>query len=284
MNWINGNGFIPGEGPSGAGEAWLTPDVAQGTFPAGSPGNTAYRAPLPDAIRPAWFGGTDAFGPYGSSGAGTSGGAFEGEGGAIAALFASFTSALNALIGRFGGAMQNGSTQSGSTRFANVTLGSAGDPHLSVSGTALAPGGATASVDSHFDSMTGHADLFSTNDFGDGFTVGTTVTAPSATGVTQNASATASMNGGLDSVTMTNAGAVSVTSGGMATALAPGQTIQLSGGESVSEAANGTVSIAERRFGESLTTTFTQNGGGGVDVSAQGTGVRLRGDLIAGQA
>jgi hypothetical protein len=130
--------------------------------------------------------------------------------------------------------------------------------------------------------MVGHSDLFSTRDFGDGFHVSTSVTQPSANGVTQNASATASMDGGRENVTMTNTGAVSVTDHGQAVALSAGQSITLSGGQKVAEAANGSVSITESAFNENLTTTFAQNGGGGVDVTAQGQNVTLSGALITG--
>jgi len=54
-----------------------------------------------------------------------------------------------------------------------------------------------------------------------------------------------------------------------------GQSLTLSGGQQVSEAANGSVSISESNFGENLTTTFTSNGSGGVDVTAQGQNVTL---------
>jgi hypothetical protein len=48
----------------------------------------------------------------------------------------------------------------------------------------------------------------------------------------------------------------------------------------VSEAADGSVSIAETALGENLTTTFAPNGSGGVDVSARGNDVTLNGALI----
>jgi hypothetical protein len=174
------------------------------------------------------------------------------------------------------------SASSGAATFANVSLGSTGDPHLSVSGTEQNADGSTANVNSKFDSMVGHQDLFSTRDFGDGFHVSTSVTQPGANGITQNASATASMDGGRESVSMTNNGTISVTDHGQAVALTPGQSLTLSGGQQVSEAANGSVSISESNFGENLTTTFTSNGSGGVDVTAQGQNVTLRGDLITG--
>ena len=127
-------------------------------------------------------------------------------------ILAQLANAVQAYIAKLGGARCSGSSPTtqpaGTAAFTNVSLSSAGDPHLAISGTEQNADGTTASVSSTFDSMTGHANLFSTNDFGDGFTVATTVTAPNASGVTLNASATATMNGGLDSVTMTGNGAV----------------------------------------------------------------------------
>ena len=150
-----------------------------------------------------------------------------------------------------------------------------------MNGTELNADGSTASVSSNFDSMTGHANLFSSRDFGDGFRVSTTVTQANANGVTQNASATASMDFGRESVTLTGDGTISVTDQGQSTALAPGQSTTLSGGQHVSEAADGSVTISEAAFGANLTTTFAANGGG-VDVTAQGQNITLAGDLITG--
>ena len=274
MSWINGNGFIPNEGPNGNTAPWLAPVAPDGTFPPGSPGNVGYGARSVDGFRPAWFGGGEpaaiATAPWAAGGG--------------AGLFAQFANAVQQLAGRFGITLPGGrmgASSGAGTAFQNVSLASTGDPHLSVTGTAWNSGGATANVDAHFDSMTGHADLFSTGDFG-GLNVSTTVTTPGANGVTQNASATATMDGGLDSVTLTNAGSLSVVSGGAAVGSAPGQSVTLAGGETVSESANGSVSISEQAFGKSLVSTFARNGSGGVDVNAQGHDVSLGGDLIAG--
>jgi hypothetical protein len=174
-----------------------------------------------------------------------------------------------------------GSASTPQTTFQNVSLSSTGDPHLAISGTAQTPFGSTTQINDRYDSMTGHRDLFSTNDFGDDFHVATTVTQPGANGVTYNQSATATMNHGRDSVTMGEGGTISVTSNGQAVALSAGQSVTLSGGEVVTENSNGSVSIAEQSVnGESLTTTFSNNGNG-VDVNATGSGgVALGGDLV----
>jgi hypothetical protein len=273
--------------------SWIAPNSGGtiGSFPSGSPANSPFAFGSSDGVRPAWFGGdANAFGSLSSTFPGSSGDAM--SGGGISAILSQLANAVQQYIGKLGGSMFGSPaattsatgtpTARGAATFQDVSLGSVGDPHLSVSGTAQHADGTTASVTSKFDSMSGHADLFSTRDFGDGFKVGTTVTAGNVNGVTQNASATATMDGGRDSVTMTNAGTVSVTSGGSAVALTAGQSITLAGGEQVSEATNGSVSITESAFGKNLTTTFAQNGGGGVDVTAQGHNVTLGGDLVTG--
>lgn len=287
MSQISGNGFFPADGVNGTSSPWLARDG--GSFAAGSPATARWTAGASsDGVRPAWFGGDAAggvaasvpgmFNPYGTTG--------------IVGILSQLAATVQQYIGKLGNALlgsqspgTSGTTTtaaSGAATFQNVALGSTGDPHLSVSGTIQNADGTTAQADSHFDSMTAHANLFSSRDFGDNFTVSTAVTQPSANGITQNASATASMSGGSDSVTMNANGSVSVTSGGMSIALAPNQTVQLAGGASVAEAADGAVSISETAFGANLTTTFTANGGGGVDVTANGSNVTLAGDLLTG--
>jgi hypothetical protein len=278
MSWINGNGFIPND-------TWALPGTStSGPYPPGSPGYLGYGTASSDAVRPAWFGGATlpggALNPMADS---TSGGL----GGILAQLASQVQQSIaklsNALMGTSAAPSTNTGTNvpSGSATFQNVALASAGDPHLSAVGTEVNADGSTAGVSSHFDSMTSHTDLFSTRDFGDGFRVSTSVTQPAANGVTQNASATATMDGGRETVSMNNSGAVSITDHGRSVALAAGQSVTLTGGQQVSESAGGAVSIAESAFGENLTTTFTQNGGG-VDVTATGQNVTLSGALITG--
>jgi hypothetical protein len=289
MSWINANGFIPNDGLNGSAAPWAVPNAgSSGPFPIGSPGYMGFGSASSDGVRPAWFGGNN-----GSPAAfGSSNPSMSGIGGILAQLMSSVQQSIsqlsNALMTTPSSALPSttANTQAnpanGSATFQNVSLASVGDPHLSVSGTEQNADGSTAGVNSKFDSMTSHADLFSTRDFGDGFHVSTSVTQPSANGITQNASATASMDGGRESVTMSNTGAVSISDHGKAVALSAGQSLRLSGGQTVSEAANGAVSITESSFNENLTTTFTNNGGGGVDVTAQGQNVTLSGALITG--
>ncbi len=281
MSWINGNGFIPNDGPNGSTAPWALPGAgAAGPFPPGSPGYFGSGARSADAVRPAWFGGATL--PGGAPNPTAS----DGIGGILAQLASQVQQSIaqlsNALMGTSSSASTSTSAPSGSATFQNVSLASVGDPHLSAVGTELNADGSSTSVSSHFDSMTSHADLFSTRDFGDGFRVSTTVTQPAANGVTENASATATMDGGRESVSMSNSGAISVTDHGRSIALAPGPSVTLSGGQQVSESANGAVSISESAFGENLTTTFAQNGGGGVDVTATGQNVTVSGALITG--
>ena len=272
MSQINGNGFIPNDG-------WALPYAsASGPFPPGSPGYFGYGATSSDAVRPAWFGGATQ--PEGASNPAASGGI----GGILAQLASQVQLSIAMLSKALAGTPAAASTSApnGSATFQNVSLASAGDPHLSATGTELNADGSTTNVSSYFDSMTSHADLFSTRDFGDGFRVSTAVTQPAANGVTQNASATATMDGGRETVSMNNSGTISVTDHGQSIALAAGQSVTLSGGQQVSESAAGAVSITESAFGENLTTTFTQNGSGGVDVTASGQNVTLSGALITG--
>ncbi len=277
MSWINGNGFIPNDGPNGTAAPWPVPASGGGRpFPPGSPGYLGYGSAGSDAVRRAWFGGSTLPGSATDPS----------SGGGIGAILAQLANQVQQTIANLSNVLMGSSSASagasGAATFQNVALASTGDPHLSVSGTERNANGSTTSVSSKFDSMVSHEDLFSTHDFGDGFRVSTAVTQPSANGVTQNASATASMAGGRESVSMSNTGAISVIDHGQAVALTPGQSIALSGGQQVSQAANGSVSISEAAFGETLTTTFAQNGSGGVDVTAQGQNVTLAGALITG--
>jgi len=237
-----------------------------------------------DGYRPSWWG-SAASSPASWSGGGIS------TGGMLAQIMAMLQQLAGSMGGYGGNANAyappatygppNGGTQPGSATFQNATLSSTGDPHLALTGTLENANGTTTQVNEHYDNMHAQRDLLSTNDFGDAFRVSTTTTTPNANGVTYNQTATATMDFGRDRVTMGPGGAVSVTNDGYAVALAAGQSVTLGGGEVVSENANGAVSIAEQNAaGESLTTTFTNNGNG-VDVSASASGgVTLGGSLV----
>jgi hypothetical protein len=283
MSWIN-NTFSPnGAAP------WQQLGIGSEIGPLG----TNYDGgPMPgpyggagDGFRPTWWGG-------GSSGSSAASSTTNGLLGQILGLLQQLTGSISGS----GSSSAYGSSPYGEpspmampapepeppgATFANATLSSTGDPHLAVTGTLQGPNGTTTQINDRYDSMASQRDLLSTNDFGDHLRVATTATTPNANGVTYNASATATMNHGRDSVSMGPGGVVSVTSNGSAVALGAGQSTTLSGGEVVSESAGGAVTIREQNArGESLTTTFTNNGSG-VDVNATASGgVTLGGALV----
>lgn len=263
-------------------------------FPANSPAVTASadagsRAPMvrgnSDGVRSNWWNppaGVPSALPQ--SAVGQDGGFF----GYASQLIGQMQNAVNGLMQRalasFGQAPSARSSAAAATTatYQSADLSSVGDPHLGLSGTALNADGTTKNVTSNFDSMAGHTDLLHTNDFGDRFRVRTDVTAPDANGVTFNQKASATMNGGRDSVSLASDGTVSMTSGGQTVELAAGASLVLANGATVSRGSDGSVSIAENApNGESLTTTFSLNGNG-VDVRAHAAGgVSLGGDIVS---
>jgi hypothetical protein len=251
-----------------------------------------------DILGPVWNGNAGANALYGGSNAygngynsGTSNGNTQGSLlGMLGSLLQQLGSYLSQLTGSgAGGGFGTGAgyaggygSSSGPSQYAqNVTLSSTGDPHLAETGT-IASGGTSSTVNAHFDSMTSHADLVSTNDVRGGYQVSTSVTAPNASGVTYNQSATVTTANGNDTVTMTNGGNVSITQFGQTTTLADGQSMQLTNGATVARAADGSVTISEsNRNGGSISTTLRQNGPG-VDVTTNAQGVRIAGDIVNG--
>ena len=166
----------------------------------------------------------------------------------------------------------------GGQMFANATLSSTGDPHLSETGTLAGPGG-PQSVNQHFDSMTSHQDLIDAAVPG-GYRVSTTATGPDANGVTYNQSATIHANGGHDAITMNRDGSYSIVSNGQNISLSSGQALTLGGGETVTANADGSLVVADsNRSGGSISTTLRANGNG-VDVTANAQHIRLGGDIV----
>jgi hypothetical protein len=281
MSWISNN-FQPNEAALWQQNGF---DAGASAYGAGSNGMFPGMAGAGDGYQPPW---------WGSNASGASGGALPAAGGGSTnGMLNQIVSLLQQLVGSIGGggAYAGGQAplpyapqqqqQPGSATFGNATLSSTGDPHLALTGTERNADGTTTQVNDRYDNMASQRDLFSTNDFGDAFRVSTTATAPSANGVTYNATATATMDRGRSSVSMGPGGAVSVMSNGNALSLGAGQSLTLAGGEVVSESAGGAVSIAEQNAnGEALTTTFTYNGSG-VDVNATASGgVTLGGSLV----
>lgn len=246
----------------------MEPYVVPGLRFAGTSG-APFAGGTTDGVRPNWW----------NSGAPASPSSGSGGGGLLGML--------QQIITAFGNALQSGAQQvlgglggsaspNGGTPFTQATLGSVGDPHLSFTGTTADTGTA---IDTHFDSMSSHADLFSTDAFG-GYQVSTTASAPNPAGVTTNASATALLDHGQDAVTMNADGSVSITSAGNVVDLADGASATLAGGATVSRAADGAVTVADANpWGRSLSTTFAATGSG-VDVTAQAQNVTLAGDLV----
>jgi hypothetical protein len=291
MSWINtmsqpnGAELWP---PNGASDQLPFAGGAGAGYPAGMAGGAG------DGYRPGWWGSPAAASSFASP---------SGEAGTTNGMLAQIMSMLQQLAGSIGGTAASpyasspygaspyasapqaappwGGPQPGTATFANATLSSTGDPHLALTGTEQSANGTTTAVNDHYDDMAAQGDLLSTRDFGDGFRVSTTATQPNASGVTYNASATATMDHGRERVTMGPGGAVSVTDDGNAVNLSAGQSITLAGGEVVSENTSGAVSIAEQNAqGQSLTTTFSNNGSG-VDVNATASGdVTLGGALV----
>jgi hypothetical protein len=278
MSWINNN-----YQPSGAGlwqqNGYDAEAAGFGGYNAGSPTAAAGGA---DGYQPPWWGGNNALGNFSPNASQSPGG--------INAMLGQIVNLLQQLLGSLGGGSSAAGSQFcgsanaqpfGSATFSNATLSSTGDPHLALSGTEQNANGTTSQINDRYDNMTSQRDLLSTNDFGNAFRVSTTASQPNASGVTYNASASASMNFGRDRVTMGAGGAVSVISNGTPVNLAAGQSVTLSGGAVVRENANGSVSIAQQNGnGEALTTTFAYNGSG-VDVNATASGgVTLGGSLV----
>jgi len=249
------NGAFTAGTEASNGPAFGAPALRYGGFSAPFAGGQS------DGVRPNWWnpGGTPAAPPSGG-----------------------LLGMLQQIMTAFGNALQNGAQQmlggQGGTAFTQATLGSVGDPHLSLSGSTA---DSATPIDAHFDSMVSHADLYSTNAFG-GYQVATTVSAPNSNGVTTNTSATAVLDHGADAVTMSADGTLSVTSGGQSLDVAAGTSATLAGGATVTRAADGAVTIdAANPWGRSLSTTFAANGTG-VDVTGQAQNVTLAGDLVSG--
>jgi hypothetical protein len=244
---------IPPSGTSALRFGGMTPSFAGGSS---------------DGVRPNWW---NATGTPGATG-GSSGGML----GMLRQIITAFASALrNGEQQVLGGA--GPTSPNAPTLFTQATLGSTGDPHLSLTGTAA---GSQTPIDAHFDSMSSHADLFSTPSFG-GYLVSTTVGAPAANGVTTNASATAMLDHGEDAVTLNGDGTLAVTSGGRAIAVADGTSATLAGGATVTRGADGSVTIADANaWGRSLSTTFSAQDGY-VNVTANAQNVALGGDVVS---
>jgi hypothetical protein len=205
--------------------------------------------------------------------------------GAITGAFGSIISALTNIIAGIGNHVGEQGAEGPASQFVNnATFSSTGDPHLAETGSTVGANGNTQSVNSHFDSMTGHDNLISSQDFNGGYRVSTAVTQPNANGITLNQSATVHTNNNQNSVTMKNDGSVAISNNGRPVTLAPGQSTTLSAGEQVTRNTNGSLTVSEENAnGGFISTTMQTNGSGGVDVTTNVQNASVGGD-IAGQS
>jgi hypothetical protein len=262
-----------------------------------------------DAVaRPWWNCGTgaaNAADPFG----GFLGGVNGTTGGSITSLMSGLVAMLQQLIGTLTGQTgttnqngqpcanggqgpcgANGSAPNGSgtpwapggpqQQFQDADVGSTGDPHIAVTGTAVGPNGDRA-VDQRWDSMSSHGDLVHTNQIQGGYRVSTEVTQPGANGVTFNDSATVHTNFGQDEVTMSRDGSFAVYDDGRQLVLGKGESATLSGGERVTVNQDGSLVVNDsNRHGGTIATTLRATGSG-VDVTTHAHDLALGGDAIA---
>jgi len=215
-----------------------------------------------------------AFGPLGT----TLG--FGGIGSLVQQLIGLLQGLLQMLSG--GGLSQTGSSNGSPTTpeefFNQATGNSQGDPHLSFSGTDASNHLET----SRFDSMTDHPNLLNSNSFSGGYQLSTKVGAPQANGATLNQSATITTDYGRSAVSLNADGTTSIMRCGKPMTIANGQTLDLGHGETVTKNDDGSLAVTNTNSqGGRMTTMLRCNAAGGVDVSADATGVNLGGDLVA---
>jgi hypothetical protein len=212
----------------------------------------------------------------------------QGTQGGIQGLFSALISGLGNIINSITASIGNMSGEQNAegpaSQFVNnATFSSTGDPHLAETGSTSDANGNAQSVNNHFDSMTAHDNLISSQDFSGGYRVSTAVTQPNANGVTLNQSATVHTNDNQNTVTMNNDGSFAITQNGQNISLSPGQSTTLSAGEQVTRNANGSLTVAEQNDGGgTISTTMQTNGSGGVDVTTNVQNASVGGD-IAGQ-
>lgn len=189
---------------------------------------------------------------------------------------------LGALVDGYAGE----STAEGATNqhVIDGTFASTGDPHLGETASVLTAAGTTSSVNRTFDSMTGHDNLLSSQDFNGGYRLSTTVTAPNDSGVTMNAAATIHMNDGSDTIALRGDGSFTIAAAGQDVTLAGGQSVILGAGERVTNNGDGSLTVvATNAYGGAITTTLAAKGGG-VDVNATVHDVNVGGDIASAVA
>lgn len=199
-----------------------------------------------------------------------------------------FVGIINRLIAQLGWLMNqagnSGSAGSSTQAVNDGTFASTGDPHLSEHASLDSGYGNSSPIDRHFDSMTGHDNLLSSQEVDGGYRLSTTVTSPGSNGATMNAAASVHVNGDRDTITMRNDGSYSLTSDGNDVSVAVGQNVTLGGGEQVARNADGSLTVTDRTAsGGSITTTLAAKAGG-VDVTAAVHHLTVSGDIVDGAA
>jgi hypothetical protein len=187
---------------------------------------------------------------------------------------AGLTQFLSQMISQFlggSGGTGNANGFNGEQYFNNANGASVGDPHLSFNG-------------STWNNMGSQPDLLNSDSFHGGYQLSTQTTAPNASGVTYNQSATVTTNFGGTQVTLDNAGNATVVQNGRSYPLQSGTSVNLSPSECVTRNQDGSISIAcTNRNGGEITTTMRDNGQG-VDVTTSANNVNLGGALVQGGA
>ena len=208
-----------------------------------------------------------------------------GAGGAIVpGPLAGISHLLMQLIGMLGSLLEGGGMPGGGGNvpaspenyFSSAGGSSTGDPHLSFSGQS-----AVGNYGGTWNSMSGHGDLLDSDSVPGGFSISTTPSAPDARGVTYNASASITTDGGSSVLTYGADGSATISQNGSTTPLARGQNLSLPG-EQITWNADGSLQVdVDDGNGGSIATTLSRNGQG-VDVRATARNLDLGGDLVNG--
>ena len=222
-----------------------------------------------------------------SEGGGILGSLVAGENGGGATVpgpLGAISNLLMQLIGMLGSLLSGGGMPTGpgnappgpENYFSSAGGASTGDPHLSFNGQSAAGGYA-----GHWDSMSGHGDLLDSDSVPGGFTISTTPTVPNDQGVTYNASASITTNGGSSVLTYAADGSATISQNGNTSVLAPGQNLSLPG-ENIRWNTDGSLQVdVDDGNGGNISTTLSRNGTG-VDVRATAQNIDLGGDLVNG--
>jgi hypothetical protein len=251
--------MMGGNGPNGPAFDMLgTPNAAPG-----------------DGVTPQWWNSLTGSSTYGSGY-----GSFSGQNGGMLSIMQSLIGMVQQLVAALmSGGGGFGAPYGGGQAVQDVNISSTGDPHIAETGTTYGPNGPT-SVNQHYDNMSSQPDLLSTHDVAGGYRVSTTTTQPNANGVTYNACASVSANGGRDRISMNKDGSYAITDYGQSIALTKGQTLTLSGGETVTANQDGSLTVnASNARGGSVSTTLTSTGNG-VDVTNHAHHVTLGGSVV----